>query len=97
MRRWLESIESALRHLHSLGLVHNDITPANIMLSKENEAVIIDCDTTCRVGESLVDRKRTYGWADRGVTHAAPSNDFQNLGELKTCLFGSANELALEE
>ncbi|RSM10046.1 hypothetical protein CEP52_003762 [Fusarium oligoseptatum] len=96
MRRWLESIESALLHLHSLGLVHNDITPANIMLSNKNEAIIIDCDSTCQIGESLVDKKRTYGWADRDVTHAAPSNDLKSLGELETWLFGSANELAWE-
>lgn len=96
MRRWLESIESGLGHLHSLGLVHNDITPANIMLGDKNEAVIIDCDSTCRIGESLVDKKRTYGWADRNVTHAAPSNDLKSLGELETWLFGSANELAWE-
>ncbi|RSL41082.1 hypothetical protein CEP53_012974 [Fusarium sp. AF-6] len=96
MRRWLKSIESALVHLHSLGLVHNDITPANIMLSDKNEAVIIDCDSACRVGESLVDKKRTCGWADRDVTHAAPSNDLKSLDELETWLFGSANELAWE-
>ncbi|UPL02500.1 hypothetical protein LCI18_013434 [Fusarium solani-melongenae] len=60
MRRWLESIGSGLRHLHSLGLVHNDITPTNTMLSDKDEAIIIDCDSTCRIGESLLDKKRTY-------------------------------------
>lgn len=31
----LEGIENGIRHLHSLGPVHNDINPSNIMLDKD--------------------------------------------------------------
>jgi len=37
----LAGIESGIRHLHSLGLVHNDINPRNIMMDHD-KAVIID-------------------------------------------------------
>lgn len=33
--RILEGIENGIRHLHSLGPVHNDINPSNIMLDKD--------------------------------------------------------------
>ena len=52
-RVYLEDILKGIRHLHSLGLVHNDINPANIMLDNNGTAVLIDFDSCRRVGESL--------------------------------------------
>lgn len=40
-RRILNGIESRIKNLHSLGLVHNDISPSNIMLDG-NAWMIID-------------------------------------------------------
>ncbi|KAG6245556.1 hypothetical protein E4U23_005282 [Claviceps purpurea] len=41
----LEGIERDVRHLHSLGIVHNDISPANIMFDELDRPVIIDFDS----------------------------------------------------
>jgi serine/threonine protein kinase len=34
-RSFIAALESALRHLHTRGLAHNDLTPQNILVSKE--------------------------------------------------------------
>ena len=65
--RYLNGIEAGLKHLHSLGLVHNDINPSNIMLDEDDEAVIIDFDSCSTYGTSLATTKRTYGWYDEEI------------------------------
>ena len=42
---WAGQILDALRHLHRQGLIHRDINPGNIMVRKDNTAVIIDFGT----------------------------------------------------
>ncbi|KAH7108714.1 kinase-like domain-containing protein [Dactylonectria estremocensis] len=93
MRHWFESLRSALQHLHSMGFVHNDITPANIMLDQNDSPMIIDFGSLCGVGESLQHTKRTHGWHNETVAHAARENDLDALGELETWLFGSVEDL----
>ena len=90
MRTQLDGVLSGIRHLHSLGLVHNDITPANIMLEEDGTWVIIDFDSCRRVGEVLRDTatKRTYGWHDPGVTVSCEKNDLDACSELQVWLFG---------
>jgi serine/threonine protein kinase len=39
---YLHGIEAGIRHLHHLGRIHNDINPANIMISEDDPPVIID-------------------------------------------------------
>ncbi|EED22522.1 conserved hypothetical protein [Talaromyces stipitatus ATCC 10500] len=51
-RKWPLQISHALRELHKSGLAHMDIKPSNIVLDKENNAVIIDLG-----GQSI-----TYEW-----------------------------------
>ncbi|KAF4445795.1 hypothetical protein F53441_10544 [Fusarium austroafricanum] len=94
MKQWLQTIEQGLQHLHASGFCHNDLTPANIMLM-DNRAVLIDMDSACRIGESLKDAKRTYGWTDANVQYATTGNDFRALQEIETWLFGSLNKLLL--
>jgi serine/threonine protein kinase len=40
--RCFEGIKAAVQHLHSLGLAHNDLTPDNVMVDKEDVPVVID-------------------------------------------------------
>jgi hypothetical protein len=49
----LDGILAGIHHLHSLGLVHNDITPSNIMFEGDGTPVLIDFDSCRKVGESL--------------------------------------------
>ncbi|TLD36618.1 Calcium/calmodulin-dependent protein kinase-like [Venturia nashicola] len=47
----LQGIEKGIRHLHRLNLVHNDLTPSNIMLFDDDTPVITDFDSChMRVG-----------------------------------------------
>ncbi|TID24094.1 Mitogen-activated protein kinase 8 [Venturia nashicola] len=55
-----EGIEKGIRHLHRLNLVHNDLTPSNIMLFDDDTPVIADFDSCRRIGQSLEGVGRTY-------------------------------------
>jgi len=81
----LEGVESGIRHLHSLGFVHNDINPSNIMLYNDT-AVIIDFGSCRRQGEDLEGVGRTYEWYDEAVQVAIPENDFNALEEIRIWL-----------
>ncbi|CAK7269261.1 hypothetical protein SEPCBS119000_003479 [Sporothrix epigloea] len=82
-QRCLEEIESGIRHLHSLGLVHNDINPANIMLDDADRAVIIDFDSCQHEGEELGKKAGAISWSIEDATHARHENDFFGVSKLK--------------
>ncbi|KAK1585111.1 kinase-like domain-containing protein [Colletotrichum navitas] len=90
----LDGILSAVAHLHSLGLVHNDITPSNILIAEDGGLLLGDFDSSCRIGKPLMDgstgTKRTHGWHDPNITLASPQNDLDALKELQTWLIGSS-------
>ncbi|KAG6055413.1 hypothetical protein E4U32_006313, partial [Claviceps aff. humidiphila group G2b] len=50
-----EGIERGIRHLHSLGIVHNDINPKTIMLDKLDRPVIICLDIWRSINGSKYD------------------------------------------
>jgi serine/threonine protein kinase len=79
---WLKEIELGLKHLHGLGIIHNDINPCNIMFQGET-AVIIDFDSSRAKGHDLGLVKRTRGWHDQKTKVALPSNDIDALQEIK--------------
>ena len=70
----LAGIEKAVAHLHSLNLVHGDLTPSNIMLDDENEPILIDFDSCRHEGEKLL-KGGTTEWSDCGAKIASFSND----------------------
>ena len=86
----LSGIRAGIRHLHSLGIIHNDITPSNIMFDKDNTPVVTDFDSCRQVGESLhdTDTKRTHGWHAPEVKTASEQNDLDAFAELRTWLIG---------
>lgn len=92
MRAWLHALRGALDHLHELGIVHNDVTPANIMLDAKQSPVIIDFGSLCREGESLQHAKRTYEWYDGSVVYASKENDINALEELYVWMVGSVDD-----
>lgn len=67
LRSCLEGVKNGLDHLHELGLNHNDINPANIMLDKEDVPIIIDFDSCQREGD-LSFGTGTPGWTDGSIT-----------------------------
>lgn len=92
MRAWLDGIQAGIYHLHSLDLVHNDITPANIMFEEDGSPVLIDFDSCRKVGEALHQTKRTYGWHDPDIDTALKKNDLDAFTELREWLIGSSPE-----
>lgn len=81
----LAGVESGIRHLHSLGLVHNDINPSNIMF-KGGELVIIDFGSCRSIGESMEGSGGTYEWCDETVKLSLPENDLNALEEIRIWL-----------
>jgi serine/threonine protein kinase len=78
----LEGISKGLRILHeTLGLVHNDINPTNIMLDDSGEAVIIDFDSCMPIGQEIGFRKGgTFCWTpEPPPSIAVPENDLYGL------------------
>lgn len=78
LERQLDILEEGLHHLHPLGLIHNDITPANVMREKDTGAlVLVDFGSCRRVGESLWATlgKRTPEWHDPGIEFSLVEND----------------------
>ena len=67
LRSCLEGVRNGLDHLHNLGLNHDDINPANIMLDQEDVPIIIDFDSCQREGE-LSFGIGTPGWTNSSIT-----------------------------
>ena len=86
---YLPRIEQAVRHMHDLGLVHNDINPSNIMIDSDDNPVLIDFDSCLPSGQPLSGIKRTIGWYDESIEMSIPENDWRALEEIKTWLEAS--------
>ena len=81
----LAGVERGLKHLHSLGLVHNDINPRKIMLDAD-DGVITGFRSCRRLGESLNGVSRGHEWHDEQVKTALPQNDLDALEEIRRWL-----------
>ncbi|KAL6803502.1 kinase-like domain-containing protein [Trichoderma sp. SZMC 28012] len=59
--RIMSGLRAAVDHLHAIGLAHNDINPANIMLGEEGEPKLIDFGSCQPIGHHLMSCG-TPGW-----------------------------------
>ncbi|PKK45265.1 hypothetical protein CI102_9923 [Trichoderma harzianum] len=82
----LSGIKAGVRHLHELGLVHNDLNPSNIMMDGD-DAVIIDFDSCKREGEELGLKGGTLEWALDNQVYAGRENDIYSLSKIEDALF----------
>lgn len=91
---WMDQIEAAAAHLHSLGLAHNDISPANIMFDSNGQAVLIDFDCCAPLGERLAKGGWVTGWkgplAGEGIKfeYSSAECDERAIREIRDCLAG---------
>ncbi|KAI0101382.1 kinase-like domain-containing protein [Nemania sp. FL0031] len=60
---FLAAFESAVDHLHGLGLAHNDINPYNIMVSESHQPVLIDFGSCQPFGKAVL-TGATPGWCE---------------------------------
>ncbi|KAG5982816.1 hypothetical protein E4U55_001310 [Claviceps digitariae] len=84
----LRGIADGIRHLHSLGIVHNDINPANIMVDEKDRPVIIDFDCCQQAGEKLRSAG-TWGWSIEEAEYALFENDFFGLSKIQEYIHAS--------
>ncbi|KAJ5366334.1 hypothetical protein N7541_000275 [Penicillium brevicompactum] len=92
---WLRGIEAGIRHLHSLGIIHNDINPSNIMFAGDIP-IITDFDSAAKEGDDMTMHGGTYEWYDETRRIARPQNDLDALRELDTWLRGSVDDFIYE-
>jgi len=62
VEKCLSGIAGRIAHLHSLGLVHNDINLGNIMLRDDSTPVIIDFDSCEWEGAKPEGKMGTFPW-----------------------------------
>ncbi|KAJ5919966.1 hypothetical protein N7454_009801 [Penicillium verhagenii] len=94
MKDGLDGILAAIKHLHSLGLVHNDINPSNVILDDDGALILIDFDSCRHMGESLrqSETKRTVYWHDASIETSLEKNDLDAFKDLQIWLCGPADE-----
>lgn len=51
MAKWTADLFRALRYLHSLGIVHRDVKPDNVMIKPNEELVLVDLGIGCSTEE----------------------------------------------
>ncbi|KAI1188008.1 kinase-like domain-containing protein [Nemania serpens] len=88
-KRIVQEIRDGVAHLHSIGLVHNDLNPRNIMIAEDGTAVIIDFDSCRPTGERMGPKGATPGWdLSTPGEYATPQNDLHNLDQIEQSLLG---------
>lgn len=58
--KFMTGLRDGIHHLHSLGLAHNDLSPANIAVDEDDRPIILACR---KFGEELISAG-TSGWFD---------------------------------
>ncbi|KAF9220880.1 hypothetical protein BS17DRAFT_786121 [Gyrodon lividus] len=89
-KEWLRSLLSGVHFLHSRGVVHNDIKPANILLSRANVPVLVDFGFAEKYdlnSPKAFHSNLTYGTPEylsperaRGLPHDTRKSDIWSLG-----------------
>jgi serine/threonine-protein kinase len=86
---WLaRQIAQALQHLHQQGWIHGDVKPANIMVSRQGHATLIDLAFAMRPDESIYSSQRplaaTLAYVApemlTSTTQTQPASDVYSLG-----------------
>jgi len=80
----LAGVVAAVKHLHALGLAHNDICPHNVCIDSDGRPVIIDFDSCLPFGEPLLKGVATQAYGGHHVS--AAENDLQGLEDFKDFL-----------
>lgn len=85
---FMAALGSAVHHLHSLGMAHNDINPANIMVTEGGMPVLVDFGSCREVGHKMTTSRGTPGWVDEedDYTTSEERHDVFALGKIRTWL-----------
>lgn len=80
--RLLTRLEATVAFLHSIGLAHNDIKPANVMIRPDGQPVLIDFKSCAPLGQKTV-CQGTFGWCDSINMTSRVENDLYGLRMLR--------------
>ncbi|KAI0442373.1 kinase-like domain-containing protein [Xylaria telfairii] len=86
---FIESLESAIHHLHSLGWAHNDLNPTNVLVAEDQKPILIGFGSARRLGEKLSTSRGTKGWIDcemKDYTTSETRHDTSALAKLRAWL-----------
>lgn len=64
---FMQTLNSAIDHLHSLGWAHNDLNPSNILVDMEGMPVLIDFGSAREIGAELGTSRGTKGWIEEDM------------------------------
>jgi hypothetical protein len=53
-RKIIAGLLDGLEHLHKLGIIHRDIRPSNLVLDEKSNVVIIDYETSIKLGATNI-------------------------------------------
>jgi serine/threonine protein kinase len=87
----MNGIRAGVKHLHSLGLAHNDLNPSNIALDGDDTPVILDFGSCKKFGEELLSGG-TYGWIDEDYSTSSQSHDESALDKIEAWLLKEKNK-----
>jgi serine/threonine protein kinase len=82
--KFLEALELAVAHLHSLGLAHNDINPHNIMV-RDGMPVLIDFGACQPLGRPLQEAG-SPGWCMDDITTSELEHDRYGIQKVREWL-----------
>lgn len=83
---FFRGIENGIRHLHSLGLIHCDLNPTNILTN--GDTPVIGAFDSCQwEGDVLGFMDRTRGWTNEDLMFALPENDHYRLSMIREFLY----------
>ncbi|KAI1302018.1 kinase-like domain-containing protein [Xylaria venustula] len=86
---FMDALESAIHHLHSLGWAHNDLNPSNVLVDACGKPVLIDFGSALEVGKLLGTSRGTSGWIEGRIedyTTSRKENDIFALEKIRVWL-----------
>ncbi|MGH8890138.1 MAG: protein kinase domain-containing protein [Acidothermaceae bacterium] len=87
-------LAQALADVHERGLVHGDVTPANIVFDGSGKPLLADLGVARLVGESPVAIWATAGFADPAVLSGAPATPASDVYGLGAACFAALTGVA---
>jgi serine/threonine protein kinase len=84
----MDSITDATKHLHALGLAHNDLNPTNVMVRDDDTICVIDFGSCRPFGSHLI-TSGSVGWTDEDFTTSDLKHDKVALNKIRDWLEGN--------
>jgi serine/threonine protein kinase len=87
--RFMDALKSVIQHLHNLGWAHNDLTPANVLVSESGTPVLTEFGGCQKLGTKLMYIRGTKAWIEGDIedyTTSDAQHDIFALGKIRAWL-----------